>query len=372
MLAPLRTTVVDELDYLERLVPAWHRLLAAAPGSHVFQSPEWVLTWLRHFQGCDRLHVVVVSRGEELVGLAPYVRMRVGARPLHVDVLIPAGAEQGEYGSPLVGPEPPAVADAIVDHLRDLVATTATIVDLVRLEDDSLFSQAVDARHCERERVVELVRVRVPIVRFDKFDDPAAELARLARAHRLPRRRRRLEEGWRIEHTPSDCSPEAIDALFNLHELRWAKKDGRMQGLFSTERHRSFVHEVVPALDRRGMVRLRFLTADSRRFSGSLTMRLGGSYLYLKSGFDPAMAKFAPGQLELHATLSAALEEGMTVVDLGRGDEEYKAGWANDERHTRNLALVRRGFGEARLAMLRGALSLRARRARRPIADARG
>ena len=59
-------------------------------------------------------------RGDSLVGMAPFARTDVGWGPARATLLVSAGTEHGDYGDPLLGPDPAPVADALIDHLAAL------------------------------------------------------------------------------------------------------------------------------------------------------------------------------------------------------------------------------------------------------------
>ena len=98
----------------------------------------------------DRLNDTVsrlVAEGPpaEEVGLAPFARTRLGHPPAAVTLLVSAGTEHGDYGDPLLGPDPTPVAHAIADHLATLTRHN-TIINLRRLRDDGPTLATIEAR----------------------------------------------------------------------------------------------------------------------------------------------------------------------------------------------------------------------------------
>src|SRR3989442_12760213 len=68
---------VDEFMRLER---DWRRLVATTRSRNPFLTWEWVSTWLRHFCA-ETLVTVVVTEGEQVVGIAPFHRRRYQLMP---------------------------------------------------------------------------------------------------------------------------------------------------------------------------------------------------------------------------------------------------------------------------------------------------
>jgi CelD/BcsL family acetyltransferase involved in cellulose biosynthesis len=102
----LQTDVIKDIGGLAAIEDEWQQLLLRTPRATSYASPAWVLTWLRHFEHKGGLHAVVVRRGGELVGLAPFAQSRFGAGRLGFRLLVPAGTEHGDYGEPLLGDDP--------------------------------------------------------------------------------------------------------------------------------------------------------------------------------------------------------------------------------------------------------------------------
>src|SRR5215212_8285593 len=60
---------------LQQIEPEWEALWRSAPGATPFQSPQWLLPWLRHFGG-DELYTVALREDGELRALAPLYILR--------------------------------------------------------------------------------------------------------------------------------------------------------------------------------------------------------------------------------------------------------------------------------------------------------
>src|SRR5262249_33166851 len=63
--------VVDDASRFAELRDDWNGLLARSEADTLFLTWEWLHTWWRHQRGSRRLHLVLVRRGEELLGAAP-------------------------------------------------------------------------------------------------------------------------------------------------------------------------------------------------------------------------------------------------------------------------------------------------------------
>jgi CelD/BcsL family acetyltransferase involved in cellulose biosynthesis len=358
----LRTAAVVDLAELVRLVPDWRALLEVSAGATAFASPAFVLTWYRHFERPGGVHVVTVWRGDQLVGLAPFARTRLGGRHGY-QLLVTAGTEHGDYGEPLLGPDPVPVADAIAEHLAGLVVEERAVVNVRRLVEGGAMLPALQRRgEVALEPMGQLARAAV--VDFDRLDDPAGYLDRLARRHGIPRRMRRLNERYPVRYLPDDPAPDAaLDAMADMLRRRWGPEAGPR--LFASPRRAAFTRAVLRALADDGHGRISTLAVEDRPAAVSTVLGVGDRLISDCAAFDVDLAPFGLGQAELYAVLRHAADRGAREVDLRAGDFPYKRKWANAERRARSLVVVRPGRrGDRALTARRAAMTLRARRLR--------
>jgi CelD/BcsL family acetyltransferase involved in cellulose biosynthesis len=357
----LRVEVVTDLDDLAALADQWSALVHASPLATAYATPAFVLTWYRHFEQPGGIYVLTVWRGDDLVGLAPFARTRIGRAPAAITLLVSAGTEHGDYGDPLLGPDPEPVAAAITDHLACLVRQRI-VVNLRRLRDDGPALTAIRARDDLAQAPMGQV-ADAAVVRFDQVDDPVVHLRRLGKRHGVPRRLRRLAEAHGpVEYRPDDADvTAALDTMRAMLHRRWGPDDGPY--MFRGARMEAFTRDTMRALVDSGFGRVATLTAGDRPVAVSTVLHVGDRQVSDNAAFDPDLAEFGPGQAEMHWMLTHAHRAGAREVDLRAGDFPYKHRWANATHRTRSLALTTPGRqGQAMMAARRAMMSLRARR----------
>jgi CelD/BcsL family acetyltransferase involved in cellulose biosynthesis len=359
----LRVEAVTELADLEALSDRWSGLVRSSPQATAYASPAFVLTWYRHFERPGGIYAVTVWHGDELVGLAPFARTRVGYGPADVTLLVSAGTEHGDYGDPLLGPHPEPVAAAIVDHLAALVGRR-TVVNARRLRDDGPTLAALERRDDLATAPMGQV-AEAAVVRLDQLDDPDAHLRRLAKKHSVPRRLRRLAEAHgEVDYTADAPDLDAaLDTMRDMLRRRWGPDAGPW--LFHAPRLESFTREVMRALVDTGFGRVAVLRAGERPLAVSTVLEVGDRQVSDNAAFDPdpELSSYGLGQAEMAMMLDHAHGSGAAEVDLRAGDFPYKHRWANATRTTRSVVLSAPGRqGDIVRGVRRGAMSLRARR----------
>jgi len=358
-----RIEVLTDLHELEALQDRWDDLVRVSPGATAYAAPAFVLAWYRHFERPGGIYAITVWRGDELVGLAPFARSRLGRGHSAVALLVSAGTEHGDYGDPLLDPDPDPepVTSAIADHLAALVRRR-TVVNLRRLRDDLPTLAALAGRDDLAAAPMGQV-ADAAVLRLDEIEDPAAHLRRLARRHGVPRRLRRLAEAHgEVEYHPATTDvTEALDTMRTMLARRWGPAGG--PDLFRGARREAFTRDSMQALVDAGHGRIATVTAGGRPVALSTVLAVGDRYVSDNAAFDSDLAAFGPGQAEMHMLLDHAHRAGAREVDLRAGDFPYKYRWTNATRRTRSVALTCPGRqGDAMMAARRVLMSRRARR----------
>src|SRR5262245_6672535 len=115
----------------------WERLMERAPAANIFLTHDWLATWWRHYGNGNRLYILAVYEGKELIGLAPLMiqeRRLAGVLVLRrvaflgtgvsdrLDILLAPGHER-------------AILAAMFSHLRH---QQWDIVDLQEIPEESV------------------------------------------------------------------------------------------------------------------------------------------------------------------------------------------------------------------------------------------
>ena len=247
---------ITSAEALEALAPAWGRLFRCRPDLSPFQSPAWLLAWVRAFSPSP-LWTLAVWEGDALAGLAPfflYTRPQDGRRQLtllgngisdRLDLLAAPGREA-------------AVAAAVFAHLQRTDAWDAC--DWRDLPPGSaLLTGPLDAARDAVENEAPCPVRALP-------DTPEAVVDTLPRKRRenLHRRSRRLAELGRVSFETADAASraEALDALLHLHGNRWAARGE--EGVLAEAAVRNFHEDATRGLLAEGLLRLQVLRLDGR------------------------------------------------------------------------------------------------------------
>ena len=148
----------------------------------------------------------------------------------------------------------------------------------------------------------------------------------------LRRRRRRLAECGAVTFEACEGEPRSgplLEELLVLEAAGWkAARGTAIAGRASTRvlRRGDGVGRA------RGTLRLLVLRLDGRPLAALLGVQEDGVHYLLKGGFDPAYARYSPGQLVLAQTIERGFADGLRRIELGGGADAYKLQWADTVR----------------------------------------
>ena len=315
--------VIEDAAALEALQPEWRDLWRRRPAALPFQAPEWLIPWWRHFSP-GSLFVLCARRDGRLVGIAPgYIEHGpLGRR------ILPLGISLSDHLDVLVDPD---CADAALAALAAAAQSRSDAWDVWELEEllpDAMalrlplpagWSEAVHPQSaCPVLTVHQAVELR--------FLAPKAKRQNLNTARNRAARRGTV----RIARAEGDMVPAAFEDMVRLHGARWTSRGA--PGLLRSEAVLGFHREVLPLLDRAGLLRFYTLAIDKRVVATHYGLMAGGSAHVYMTGFDPDYAFASPGAILAAHAIEDAMREGCREIDFLRGREPYKYEWGAEDR----------------------------------------
>jgi dTDP-4-amino-4,6-dideoxygalactose transaminase/CelD/BcsL family acetyltransferase involved in cellulose biosynthesis len=319
-------------------------LLCARDGN-IFTTFEWMSAWCGHLRDGDELRLASCrDAAGAAVGLLPLVTRH--ERGLRVARLL--GHGPSDRLAPICAPDDrPRVAAALRRALHD---SGCDLFVGEQMPADEGWGAAIGATVLEREANPVL---HIGGLGWEEF------LARRSSNFRqqVRRRERRLardgELRYRLADDPARLAGD-LDTLIELHEARWHAGGSKA---FAGAR-RALHHEFAAHALASGWLRLWLLEIDGRAAAAWYGFRYGGAEWFYQSGRDMSAGGDAVGFVLLCHTIREAMNDGMREYRLLRGDEAYKARFADRDPGLQTVALA---------LSVRGRAALSARRAR-PVA----
>ena len=328
--------IVDTLEQLVGLAPAWNGLLAESRSDTIFLVWEWLYTWSECFLASERRpFVLMVFHHGELVGIAPWcvrTHRRWGISQRRIEFL--GGPEGGsDYLDVFArrGSER-EVARSIYDylgrvfrrwdslHLRDIPADSLFLLHFLEcIEEDGKFLDVRTGSYCP---VVELPGTRSEL------------LARLS-----PNRRQQYQRHFRTLQRHSGIAYESIALekalpvirpLCQLHEARWP----------GTEAQFRFLESLVERCAGKNWIQADVLTAEGAVIAGLVHLRYANTLsMYLMAVDHSYDKRISLGNIIVGLSIERALTEGLSTYDFLKGPEAYKFHWSTGGRRALEIQI---------------------------------
>jgi CelD/BcsL family acetyltransferase involved in cellulose biosynthesis len=350
---------IEDASACAALRDEWRELLESSAGSNPFLAWEWLHAWWMHFGRSDRLRLIAVRAGRQLVALAP---LRLVSAPLewfsrleflgtgdagsdYLDVIVRRGCEED-----------------VVEALAEYFASESLPLRLRHLPPVSIAAQL--ARRLQSAGWVSCSANdgTCPFLdlRGHTFDSFIGTLGASHRAN-VRRRLRALESRFDVrlrQVAQHEERQSSLAALAAFHAQRYANRGGSTA--FSSPVAQAFHEEATRRALDGGWLRMYRLTLNGQTAAVMYCFSHGGRFFFYQHGYDSALASHSVGLVLMALTIDAAIREGASEFDLLWGTESYKSLWA---RHSRALQRV-----ELYPLHLGGSVQRRAVEARRSVA----
>jgi len=339
----MRVSVARNLTELESIVPAWDALARDALEPNPFYESWMLLPALRAFGAGQDVRVVLVWKGERLIGLFPFHRVaRHRSLPvsalrswLHVHCLL---------CTPLVLA---GNASACLDALFSWC--DASFIDFRYLPAGQPFHRALSASLAARGLKVTVNRAwSRPLLR--KRRASVGELGR-----QFANKERRLAGRGRLERVTLGAGGDVgrwIEDFLALEARGWKGRTGR--ALACTEAGRRFASEIFTGGFRRGRLRMGGLDFDGRPIGRRASfLARDGAYAF-KTAYDETMGELSPGvMLELDNVRELDATPGLEWMDSCTEEENLGLDrlWP-DQRAMESLAVALGAWGGMAAAAL--------------------
>lgn len=312
--------VLRDAEELAAFAPAWGNLWRRDQSCTPFQSPEWLIPWWHAF-GNGELRALTIRQDGVLIGFAPfYLYCGDGKTDRRLLML---GVGTTDY---LDGVFSPACQTKHIRSALNLLCESEDwdILDVSQLRQGSKLLEAArssaasygvfQTEHCSRMNAARI-----------------ADLPQKIRRNVMYYRNRAARSGA-LELRTSDAADciNSFDLLTRLHTDRWRQRGGA--GVLADARVQVWHREALPLLARNGI--LRFSTLWLNREPIGIIYSLVDpadhpdrcQYFYL-TGYSTKHSDLRPGTLSIAMTTESAFEDEVKMIDMLRGEEEYKRLW---------------------------------------------
>lgn len=312
--------VIRDVAGLAALASAWRAL----PATGLTQTYAWARACAEVFVPPGRLCVVTVTRGRDVVGIAP---LRWSPSPVPRLELL---GTRELY-------EPTDFVYADDDGARRLAAAVSRLgvpLHLARMPIDSPAAAAV--RTCARRRgvVVPQDGSAAPWIPLDEtWSAPERQISTVLRGN--ARRRRRIAESLggvafdALAPEPADLPP-LLAEVFRVEAAGW--KAGAGTALALDRGRRAFFERYAALASAEGRFRVYLLRVGGRAVAMQLGVEWDARLWSLKIGYDETFARCSPGTLLMLEVLGHTARAGLRSYEFMGRSEAWTGAWTRRAR----------------------------------------
>jgi CelD/BcsL family acetyltransferase involved in cellulose biosynthesis len=319
----------------EEIATDWRRLYHSSGSTNPFASPDWLLPWARHFVPERDLALLTVSRGGQLVGLAPWYFKSMYPLPRRLQ-LLGSGHHDAltELPQILTAPDEARSVLRAVMHEWSQATDEWDWLELPVLAEQGWFEPEWLIGTIGERGLVQHKTTRAAVV----LDLPAdlAELHRrlkrnlLESTHRARNRLDRTGLSWTVNvHEEEDAILRALPVLVRLHTAR-AHFAGRRRhpDQFAAPERQAFLEDALASMARTGQAQILTLDVAGNPVAAQLLL-LAPEATYLgASGVDPAWWRVSAVTLLQLSAAEGAVERGHRTFNLSVGPSVAKLRWS--------------------------------------------
>jgi CelD/BcsL family acetyltransferase involved in cellulose biosynthesis len=337
---PLEVNEITDFAQLKQLEPVWNQILIETGRPVLYLTYEWLTTWWKcHGDKGKQLYVLVVTDGHEVLGIAPFMKIRrllfglPAATIEFISMMKHAFSAFNCSGSldVIVRNRHEEVFKAVFDHL----ARQRHKWRVLRLHPIARDSQTLDYVEKEIHRRGYHYDVRRVFANTYVTVESDWESYMAQRSSHLRRNLRRAEQKLRQkglvqyrEYRSLDELENGFDDILAIERKSWKWKHGLS---INASAYREFFKAVAEECSKRGWLRLWIIAVGSHKIAYQYWVQYGGTVEGLKTSYDVEYEKYSPGFLVEWRVLEKLFREGVKKINMLAGDTEFKIKWATDQ-----------------------------------------
>ncbi len=329
----LRAEVIKGPGAYDALRADWQRIAERQSGALLFQTPEMLAAWARHFP-TKNIATIVVRDGDRPLMIWP---LSIERRMLF-RIARCAGAPIGQYDDILLDPEADdeAVLKPALDALKETMRPDLLILERVRA-DSALRRVLSDVSPlCSKEAA--------PFIDLSSGVDKAVAAMKPTVAKKQRKRFRRFYREGSVHFALAKSAAEAETWFYEALSLKrdWLKATGRVSRAFVKAESGDCLAGLARTLwDSRSGPRIIVskLSLDGSAAAFEAGFRHGSTYyLYLRA-FAPELATLGPGNVLTQHMLGWCAENGIKRCDMLAPRSRNKSEWQSGEVTVLDFAL---------------------------------
>lgn len=335
----IQVTLVEDFESLLPYKAAWDRLVEVAPTSTIFQTFEWHQSWWETLGHRFRLFVLLATRDNHLVGIAPWMIAQRKSKLQRQRVINFIGSGSSDYCDFILDPAYPDILPSLCDwlhshryqwdvlHLSYIPGTSPLLLQI-----HTWFR----AHHYYTDVGV-MNNAPTRLLNNPEDDQKIPRKKSLRRHYNYFNRQGTLR--CQVCRTSDEILPY-LDELFRQHIARWSTTS--FPSIFLDENQQAFYRMLVHTMASTGWLHVAVVLLDDIPLALHFGFVYRGRFVWYKPTFNIEYEKHSPGEVLIKYLFEEVLQAGLSEFDFTIGDESFKYRFANYTRQVCSFRTFRR------------------------------
>lgn len=323
--------VVRTLDHFDEIQAQWDGLLTRIDPVPLPLTHGWLRSWLDAFSFDSEMEFRCVFRGEDLVGIAPFVRSRSLYRGIPVTVLRLAANGHTPYSSIVVDTSVPG-------EIRKEVLTALTRVGPEEVgvffkihENSELHHFLMNPASGAAKRVGQKPSLSTPVIQIDQTWDEFYGSRPRKLKKSLNNKRNKFDRSGRFsisEEKIISAEQSIVDELIRISANSWKSRIGNDLG--SNSRSRRFFLNLIASFGQLGTLSAWIIRSKDKPVAYELHLSCDGVVYPIRADYDEGFKAYSPGSILEYTALKSLFESGTCRQYYTCADDYwYLSNWAN-------------------------------------------
>ena len=303
----------------------WEDLLSRSKVDNIFLTHEWIDSCIKYFYANEKLLILNIFNGNNLVGIAPLVIKKGGYFGLPVKTVSFIGTSISDRMDFILDGDKKEIIKVIFDHLMS-IKKEWDLIDLQELSEYAGNLEYVESYIKEKGFINIIGPVKKSFfIDFDKDKDFFVQKFSKKLESRLKKiKNKGISLNLEFQrHTNGDINADEIFLKAQaIEDKSWKGK--KQSGIFSKDNTRSFHREILGKFSRNKWIDFSILALDKEPVAYIYNYLYGGRSYNYSVAFDKKHSVISAGTMLMLWALKESGSRGISEFDFARGEDSWK------------------------------------------------
>ena len=336
--------IIETMEEWAEMSESWNDLLMQSKSNTIFLTWEWLYTWAEYYLEKNRkLFIIAIYERSALIGIAPFYINPVCFGPFHIRQIEFLGSPEtaSDYLDVFaIRGKEKEIAQYLYNYLFHIKSSKWDMIFLRDIPSESLFL------------LYFLKNIKKNRGYFEIQEGSFCPVLRLPETHKQfistlsPNRKKRLNYDMNVLKRAGEykCytiqsidSKSHLNKFLSIYKKRWQNNNAIFY---------SFLGKFTSRGNKKSWVTIDFLNINGKDIAGLFLLRYQGILsMYLMAADINYNKKISIGNILTALSIEKAINDGISIFDFLKGEEEYKFYWAKEGKRCLNLFSCQRNLG---------------------------